>query len=230
MGTKPAISIHLQPGRGRVYARFTLDDATLATIRAATAHGDKYLPELTVDVVDEHGQVGGAGAQDTVRPASQANQPAHELIPKNVWELPCSGYASPDWFTCIHKAQFMSTTSCCTWKPWPSAPAKKPSDYQEHSQAMFLTSSFKSRLGGRSHKLFSGKLGYTYSRFSPTHRRAFRRGWRRWKAASAVATAGGMAAIHGLVQAFCLLATILYFAKPVWRPCSCWQYPAALWH
>ena len=48
---------YLQPGRGRVYARFTLDDATLATIRAATAHGDKYLPELTVDVVDEHGQV-----------------------------------------------------------------------------------------------------------------------------------------------------------------------------
>lgn len=48
---------YLQPGRGRVYARFTLDDSTLATIRAATAHGDKYLPELTVDVVDEHGQV-----------------------------------------------------------------------------------------------------------------------------------------------------------------------------
>ena len=48
---------YVQPGRGRVYARFAIDDATLAAVRAATAAGDKHLPELAVDVVDEQGAV-----------------------------------------------------------------------------------------------------------------------------------------------------------------------------
>lgn len=48
---------YVQPGRGRVYARFRLDDATLDSIRAACADGGKVLPELEVDVVDEGGQV-----------------------------------------------------------------------------------------------------------------------------------------------------------------------------
>ena len=48
---------YVQPGRGRVYARFRLDDATLDSIRAATADGSKVLPELAVEVVDEGGQV-----------------------------------------------------------------------------------------------------------------------------------------------------------------------------
>ena len=44
------------PGKGRVSAHFELDDATLDTIRSATANGDKYLPELPVRVVDEQGK------------------------------------------------------------------------------------------------------------------------------------------------------------------------------
>ena len=35
---------------------FELDDATLDSIRSATANGDKYLPELPVRVVDEQGK------------------------------------------------------------------------------------------------------------------------------------------------------------------------------
>ncbi|MDN0077258.1 DUF4442 domain-containing protein [Crenobacter sp. SG2303] len=48
---------YLKPGRGTVSARFTLDEATLAAIRANTANGDKYLPQLQVAVVDEQGEV-----------------------------------------------------------------------------------------------------------------------------------------------------------------------------
>jgi len=48
---------YLKPGRGTVSARFTLDDALLASIREQTADGDKYLPQLQVDVVDEQGEV-----------------------------------------------------------------------------------------------------------------------------------------------------------------------------
>jgi len=39
------------------FAFKVLDDATLDSIRAATADGSKVLPELVVDVVDEGGQV-----------------------------------------------------------------------------------------------------------------------------------------------------------------------------
>lgn len=47
----------LAPGRGTVRARFRLDDATLAAIRAATAGGDKHHPEFEIDVTDASGTV-----------------------------------------------------------------------------------------------------------------------------------------------------------------------------
>ncbi|WP_339411590.1 DUF4442 domain-containing protein [Pseudomonas sp. EA_35y_Pfl2_R5] len=43
------------PGKGPVYADFRIDDALLADIRAKTAEGDKYLPELYVEVRDGSG-------------------------------------------------------------------------------------------------------------------------------------------------------------------------------
>ncbi|GLS03393.1 DUF4442 domain-containing protein [Chitiniphilus shinanonensis] len=47
----------IKPGRGRLTARFALDDATLADIRARTADGAKYLPEFEVDIRDDADQV-----------------------------------------------------------------------------------------------------------------------------------------------------------------------------
>ncbi|WP_293761311.1 DUF4442 domain-containing protein [uncultured Aquitalea sp.] len=46
-----------KPGKGVVTASFRVNDALLDDIRAATENGDKYLPELQVDVVDESGEV-----------------------------------------------------------------------------------------------------------------------------------------------------------------------------
>ena len=43
------------PGKGPVYADFRIDDALQADIRAKTAAGDKYLPELYVEVRDGSG-------------------------------------------------------------------------------------------------------------------------------------------------------------------------------
>ncbi|AVY92929.1 hotdog fold domain-containing protein [Microvirgula curvata] len=48
---------YLKPGRGTVRARFSISDAQLDDIRARTASGDKYLPELGVDVLDASGEV-----------------------------------------------------------------------------------------------------------------------------------------------------------------------------
>ncbi len=47
----------IAPGRGPVFAEFSLDDALLAEIRARTAGGDKYLPELEVEVRDGAGDL-----------------------------------------------------------------------------------------------------------------------------------------------------------------------------
>lgn len=47
---------YLKPARGTVLARFALDDAFVADLAAAAAAGDKLLPELTVDIVDEDGE------------------------------------------------------------------------------------------------------------------------------------------------------------------------------
>ncbi|MFO8142549.1 MAG: DUF4442 domain-containing protein [Marinobacter sp.] len=47
----------VRPGKGRVMARFELTGNRVDEIRLATAGGDKYLPEWTVEVVDETGEI-----------------------------------------------------------------------------------------------------------------------------------------------------------------------------
>jgi len=51
-----AIEYH-KPGTGVVSACFTLHEAQLHDIRQRTAGGDKYLPELKVDIRDESGDI-----------------------------------------------------------------------------------------------------------------------------------------------------------------------------
>ena len=48
---------YLIPAKGKVHARFALDDATVADIKAHTAGGEKYLPEFRIDVCDAAGEV-----------------------------------------------------------------------------------------------------------------------------------------------------------------------------
>ena len=45
----------VSPGKGRVYADFTITQQLLDEIRQRTAGGDKYLPRLHVEVRDEQG-------------------------------------------------------------------------------------------------------------------------------------------------------------------------------
>ncbi|WXL25503.1 DUF4442 domain-containing protein [Ectopseudomonas mendocina] len=45
------------PGKGPVYADFSIDQALLDEIRQRTASGEKYLPELQVDVRDAAGEL-----------------------------------------------------------------------------------------------------------------------------------------------------------------------------
>lgn len=45
------------PGRGNVFAHFTLDEAQIAAVLAATADGEKYEPTWPVDIVDAAGTV-----------------------------------------------------------------------------------------------------------------------------------------------------------------------------
>jgi acyl-coenzyme A thioesterase PaaI-like protein len=45
------------PGRGNVFARFTLTESMIADVLAATAGGDKYEPTWQVDIKDEGGEV-----------------------------------------------------------------------------------------------------------------------------------------------------------------------------
>lgn len=47
----------IRPGKGRVSATFSLTDAMLDEVRAATANGDKYLPTWPVEIVDTHGEL-----------------------------------------------------------------------------------------------------------------------------------------------------------------------------
>lgn len=44
----------ISPGRTKVTAKFRLTKEKLAEIRAATASGEKYLPEFVVEILDEH--------------------------------------------------------------------------------------------------------------------------------------------------------------------------------
>ncbi|MFI8481949.1 DUF4442 domain-containing protein [Pseudomonas sp. NPDC078700] len=45
----------IAPGKGPVFAEFSIDDGLLEDIRARTASGDKYLPVLQVEVRDGAG-------------------------------------------------------------------------------------------------------------------------------------------------------------------------------
>lgn len=47
----------LTPAHGRVQAHFTLNDAQLEAIRAATRDGAKHLAELSVDIINHDGNV-----------------------------------------------------------------------------------------------------------------------------------------------------------------------------
>ena len=47
----------VKPGRGTVAASFTLDEATVDAVRAATAGGEKHLRWFEVDVTDASGEV-----------------------------------------------------------------------------------------------------------------------------------------------------------------------------
>lgn len=47
----------IRPGKGKVMARFELTDERVDEIRAATANGDKMLPEWDLDIVDESGEL-----------------------------------------------------------------------------------------------------------------------------------------------------------------------------
>jgi len=47
----------IAPGRGTVTARFRLNDDQIKEIKENTAKGDAYLPEFSVDIVNESGEV-----------------------------------------------------------------------------------------------------------------------------------------------------------------------------
>ena len=48
---------YLKPGRGTVTARFEITDERLKDILDHTAAGEKYLPQFTVDITDDGGDV-----------------------------------------------------------------------------------------------------------------------------------------------------------------------------
>ena len=54
---KSAAIDFLRPGRGRVRAEFTITDNDLEKIRINTEGGGKYLPQFTVDITDEGGEL-----------------------------------------------------------------------------------------------------------------------------------------------------------------------------
>ena len=47
----------IAPGRGTVTAHFSLKDEQITEIKESTATGDAYLPEFSVDIVNESGEV-----------------------------------------------------------------------------------------------------------------------------------------------------------------------------
>ena len=48
---------YLLAARDKVHARFSLDDAAIADIKAHTAGGEKYLPQFEVDVKNDAGEI-----------------------------------------------------------------------------------------------------------------------------------------------------------------------------
>jgi acyl-coenzyme A thioesterase PaaI-like protein len=53
---KSAFIDFVKPGRGKVKAVFSITQETISDIVAKTADGEKYLPELTVEIEDEAGE------------------------------------------------------------------------------------------------------------------------------------------------------------------------------
>jgi acyl-coenzyme A thioesterase PaaI-like protein len=47
----------IKPGRGTLTAAFKVDRSLLDSIEANTADGNKYLPELPVEIKDDHGEI-----------------------------------------------------------------------------------------------------------------------------------------------------------------------------
>ena len=47
----------IKPGRGTMSADFVITDAMVDDIMAKTAHGEKYLPEYPVEILDERGYI-----------------------------------------------------------------------------------------------------------------------------------------------------------------------------
>ena len=47
----------LKPGYGTVRARFEVADALLEEIRGVTANGDRHVPELSTEILDEKNEV-----------------------------------------------------------------------------------------------------------------------------------------------------------------------------
>lgn len=65
----------IAPGKGPVFARFSIDETVLAEIRRQTADGEKYLPQLQVDIHDGAGHlVARVGKTLYVRLKPQARQ------------------------------------------------------------------------------------------------------------------------------------------------------------
>jgi len=50
---KAAYIDFIKPGKGTVTARFVIDKEQIEDIILKTAHGQKYLPKFTVDIVDQ---------------------------------------------------------------------------------------------------------------------------------------------------------------------------------
>lgn len=65
----------IAPGKGPVFARFNIDETLLDEIRRQTASGEKYLPQLQVDIHDGAGNlVARVGKTLYVRLKPQARQ------------------------------------------------------------------------------------------------------------------------------------------------------------
>jgi acyl-coenzyme A thioesterase PaaI-like protein len=47
----------IAPGKTHVHAQFKITEELLADIRAKTASGEKYVPEFSVDILDEHNKL-----------------------------------------------------------------------------------------------------------------------------------------------------------------------------
>ena len=54
---KSSLIHYKAPGRGRVFANFLLDEARIAEVIAATAEGQRYEPNWSVEIVDGGGTV-----------------------------------------------------------------------------------------------------------------------------------------------------------------------------